>query len=233
MKRSAFIHFFPKLITRPISPSLCPSYPSLAFSTLHRPSVNHRSRFLYPSLIRSQASECEPDNPTYPSNRSAALYELGDYLATVHAILRVAKIISRDGQVTDPNIQLARKLSVRLAKALLHGNRGRKIPDEVIGRPEHQTVFKVLERVVSDDPNAVKLWNAWSAATKEKAEDALKAKLTLLELPIWHKPPCVPPAQRFSYSFLPNVVAWELDMNLGSMPTDPAHTPFLCLSFWG
>jgi len=55
----------------------------------------------------------------------------------------------------------------------------------VIGRPEHQSAFKVLERVVeSDDPNTVKLWNASSVITKEKLDDALKAKQTPLKLPM-------------------------------------------------
>jgi len=58
----------------------------------------------------------------------------------------------------------------------------------VIELPEHQSAFKILERVISDDPSTVKLWNTWSVVTKEKPGGALKAKQTLLELPIWHKP---------------------------------------------
>lgn len=145
----------------------------------------------FPILISSQASNCDPNNPTYPSNLSAALYELGDYLATVHAIVRAVRIAAPDGQVADTNVQLARKLSVRLIKALLHGSRNGTIPDDVIGRPDHKSAFDLLERTVSDDPNAVKLWTAWSAVAGEKPDEALRAKQVLLELPIWHKPPYV------------------------------------------
>lgn len=145
--------------------------------------------------IRFQASNCDTDNPTYPSNLSAAFYELGDYLATVNTILRAFQILAPNGQIADTNTQLAQKLSIRLVKALLHGTRNGKIPVDVIGRPDNQSAFKVLERIVSDEPNAVKLWDAWSAVASEQPEDPFKAKLTLLELPIWHKQPCVPSAQ--------------------------------------
>lgn len=107
------------------------------------------------------------------------------------AILQAFHIIAPGGQVSLPNVQLARKLSVRLAKALLQGKRNRKILNDVIGRLEHQSAFTALERLVSDDPNAVKLWNAWSVVMSEKPDDAFKAKLTMLQLPIWRSPPCV------------------------------------------
>ena len=87
----------------------------------------------------------------------------------------------------DPGIQLARKLPARLLKALPQ-NRNRNILDDVIGRPEHQSAFKVLERVVSDDPDTVKLWNASGVITKEKLDDALKSKQTPLKLPMYLLP---------------------------------------------
>ena len=92
-------------------------------------------------------------------------------------------------------MQLARKLSVRLVKALLQGSRNGKIPREVIGRRALQSAIDVLERAVADDPNAVKLWGSWGAIVNEKPEDASRAKQTLLELPIWHQQPYVFPAK--------------------------------------
>ena len=157
--------------------------------------MNHRGHFCIHVLICSQASNCDSDDPTYPSNLSAALYELGDYPAAVHAILRAFHLLAPDGRVADASVQLARKLSLRLVKALLHASRKGKIPEDVIGRPEHQGAFDTLEHMVSDDPNAAKLWSAWSAVAEEKLDDVLRAKRTLLELPIWRKSPCVFPAQ--------------------------------------
>jgi hypothetical protein len=130
----------------------------------------------------SQASTRNPDNPTYPSNLSAALYELGDYPAAIRAILRAFRIIAPDDQIADTSVhvQLAKKVSIRLVKALLHGSRSRKVPDNVISWPANQNTFNVLERIVFDDSNATKLWGAWNGVSKEKPDDTFKVKQTLL-----------------------------------------------------
>ncbi|KAF9650797.1 hypothetical protein BDM02DRAFT_3127460 [Thelephora ganbajun] len=151
--------------------------PSQALAFKEQGNVLFKSlHFRQAADLYEKASNCDPDNPTYPSNLSAALYELGDYLATLRAILRAFHILAPNDQVVGTNVQLARKLSVRLVKALLHGSRNRKIPDDVVGRPEHQSAFRVLEHIISDDPNGVELWRAWGAVAKEKPDDAFKAK---------------------------------------------------------
>ncbi|KAK0461719.1 uncharacterized protein EV420DRAFT_1526820 [Desarmillaria tabescens] len=68
--------------------------------------------------LYKQAEEFESDNPVYPSNLSAALYEMGDYAASCQAILRSAKLLSES-----PNPPLAAKLSLRLPKTLTYGFR--------------------------------------------------------------------------------------------------------------
>ena len=154
----------------------------------------------------------------------------------MHAILRAFHLLAPDGKVADPNVQLARKLSLRLVKALLHGSRNGKIPDNVIGRQAHQSAFSVLEHIASDDPNAVKLWSAWSAVAAEKPADAFRAKQTLLELPIWHKSPCVFPANHLYHFRIPlptSNVAWELRADHRSVLPEPSrlHSSSTRLSF--
>ncbi|KAK0206934.1 hypothetical protein DFS33DRAFT_1317984 [Desarmillaria ectypa] len=75
-------------------------------------------QFAHAATLYKQAEELESDNPVYPSNLSAALYETGDYAGSYQAILRCAKLLSEN-----PNPLLAAKLSSRLPKTLTYGLR--------------------------------------------------------------------------------------------------------------
>ncbi|KAI0366568.1 hypothetical protein BV20DRAFT_1055566 [Pilatotrama ljubarskyi] len=63
----------------------------------------------------AKAEQLEPDDPVYPSNLSAALYESGDYAGCASAVLRAWNIL-RDKR--DARRDLVLRQSARLAKAL-------------------------------------------------------------------------------------------------------------------
>lgn len=73
-----------------------------------------------------QAESKDSNDRTYPSNLSAALYELGDYQGCFEAICRAARICS---QTDDPFLL---RLSTRLARCLTQGARNGTISDEAI-----------------------------------------------------------------------------------------------------
>lgn len=100
----------------------------------------------------------------YPSNLSAALYELGDYSACVAKIIRSWELMQL--AVNQP---LALRLSSRLAKALCHGvQAGSILPEQIWS---HSTAIDQLEAVVLQvsDSNAqsqdcARLWKQWRIA---------------------------------------------------------------------
>ncbi|OJT04030.1 hypothetical protein TRAPUB_5266 [Trametes pubescens] len=77
----------------------------------------------YPVHGYSQAKQADPTDPVYPSNLSAALYEVGDYAGCIDAVLRAWRIL--DGKDTKPDLLV--RLSNRLAKALSLGVRAMTI----------------------------------------------------------------------------------------------------------
>ncbi|KAF5358688.1 hypothetical protein D9758_007757 [Tetrapyrgos nigripes] len=123
----------------------------------------------------------------YPSNLSAALYELGDYLACFQAICRtVAKLQASQ----EDSISLLCRLSIGLAKTLCHGCR-----DDTIKRSqieEGQAVVSTLQALAidSDEGSDSELSTTWSYWRKieaegepstEQVEDA-RCRLTKLSL---------------------------------------------------
>jgi hypothetical protein len=74
-------------------------------------------------------------NPIFPSNLSAAQYEIGGYSACAHAILR-----SRSRK---PDPALVAKLSTRLAKALCHAAQAGTLPASKV--EEHASTMSAIE----------------------------------------------------------------------------------------
>ncbi len=108
--------------------------------------------------MSNQAEKTDIDNATYPSNLSAALYELGDYAGSYQAILRSAKLLS-----ANPNPKLAAKLSSRLPKALSHGLRdGTIVPKDY---REEETTLKKLRDIASVDSETS--WREWERISGE------------------------------------------------------------------
>lgn len=99
-----------------------------------------------------QAEKSDPDNHIYPSNLSAALYEVGDYLGCIHAICRAWKKLPTSPEADTVLIQ---KWSLRLGKALRYG----AIP---LG-PEVEKVRDVIEalQALAKEGPAAEAWKQW------------------------------------------------------------------------
>ncbi|KZV67569.1 hypothetical protein PENSPDRAFT_688005 [Peniophora sp. CONT] len=67
---------------------------------------------------QAQAEYLAPNDPVYPSNLSAALFEAGDYAAAFDAIIRAWNALSL---ANDPDQALALRLSTRLVRTLSNG----------------------------------------------------------------------------------------------------------------
>ncbi|KAG6908799.1 hypothetical protein DXG01_003246 [Tephrocybe rancida] len=100
----------------------------------------------------AEAEKLDPSNPVYPSNLSAALFELGDYLACTDAIFR--------SWSNTPEPSLAVKLSARLSKALCQGIQSRTIDAAYVAESEHD--IEALEALSTPVANEnVELWSQW------------------------------------------------------------------------
>ncbi|KAI0315921.1 hypothetical protein OF83DRAFT_1129611 [Amylostereum chailletii] len=70
------------------------------------------------AALYAKAEAQSPDDPTFPSNLSAAFFESGDYAGCFHAILRAFVALA---EKSDGKEALALRLSTRMAKALANG----------------------------------------------------------------------------------------------------------------
>ncbi|KAI0357691.1 hypothetical protein OH77DRAFT_1435494 [Trametes cingulata] len=75
------------------------------------------------------AEVLDPVDPVYPSNLSAALYELADYAGTIDAVLRAWRKL---GEKAPAKPDLVLRLSGRLARALCFAVRARTISQDVL-----------------------------------------------------------------------------------------------------
>ncbi|TCD63143.1 hypothetical protein EIP91_005902 [Steccherinum ochraceum] len=133
------------------------------------------------------AESFAPGEAVYPSNLSAAFFELGDYAASFQAIRRAFQNISN----TDDVLPLSARLSIRLAKVLSHGVRDGSISSEML-----KDDGEILDRVSAlvDKPDAggelVAAWKAWQRVDREREKvlrGTASAKARLLSLPIFRK----------------------------------------------
>ncbi|KAK0243185.1 hypothetical protein EDD85DRAFT_814167 [Armillaria nabsnona] len=113
--------------------------------------------FAQAAKLYKQAEELESDDPVYPSNLSAALYETGDYAGSYHAILRAAKLLSKS-----PNPPLATKLSLRLPKTLTYGLR-----NNTISSKDYYDEEQLIERLKPPAGFSEGYWEEWERTIGE------------------------------------------------------------------
>jgi hypothetical protein len=131
----------------------------------------------------TQAGTLDPTNPVYPSNMSAALYELGDYLGCMNAILHSWSL--------QPESALALKLSTRLPKTLCQGiHAGTILPSDL---EANATIIRELEGVPStEDAEHTQAWMLLKRVRcKLEHHDALarEARIRFSRMPIYKGTP--------------------------------------------
>ncbi|KAK0437373.1 hypothetical protein EV421DRAFT_1828683 [Armillaria borealis] len=114
-----------------------------------------------------QAEEISPRDAIYPSNLSAALYELGDYCGSFEAICRAV-------QKLDCSSSLHQRLSPRMAKCLIYGSRSGTISYELIS--QNTFAIEILESTSQE-------WDNWRRIKRDKSGVSAATRLRLVELP--------------------------------------------------
>ncbi|TCD63142.1 hypothetical protein EIP91_005901 [Steccherinum ochraceum] len=184
-----------------------------------------------------KAESIAPREAVYPSNLSAAHYELGDYAASLQAIQRAFENIPSTEDVSP----LAIRLSTRLAKVLSHGVRDGSISSEML-----KDTSEMLSRIstLAENPDFGQelgaAWKDWRRVESEKervSRGAAGAKAHLSSLPILRKS-ANPGIEYFSIGHdnpMSIIDDWGPDvpdpMNLKSLP--PSHLSNLSFLFGG
>lgn len=109
-----------------------------------------------------QAEKADPSDPVYPSNLSAALFEVGDYVGCVNAVLRSWALLNNKSD-TKPDLLV--RLSTRLAKALCHGVRDGSLDENSLASTQPDVKLVMQE--------ATSCASGWSSSTSEAAIEAL------------------------------------------------------------
>ncbi|KAJ7041619.1 hypothetical protein C8F04DRAFT_994717 [Mycena alexandri] len=137
------------------------------------------------SELYAKAEAAAPQENVYPANLSAALYEMGDYLACLEAISRSWKLSGGGANIGT----LALRLSTRAAKALAHGIRGGTINAAFLER--HAPMIAELETVASQQQDSndesARVWREWRAIATtigDQKSEAHKARVRLATVPI-------------------------------------------------
>ncbi|KAJ7327536.1 hypothetical protein DFH08DRAFT_940827 [Mycena albidolilacea] len=137
-------------------------------------------------LTVDQAEAAAPQENVYPSNLSAALYEMGDYSACLDAISRSWTLSASPA--------LALRLATRAAKALAQGVRGGTIGPVALAK--HAQPIAQLETIamqqessagVNIQPECVRVWREWHAIAAEAGDRnsaAHDARVRLAAIPI-------------------------------------------------
>ena len=145
----------------------------------------------FDSTNQSQAESMDPSDPVYPSNLSAALYEIANYADCVKAILRAWTLLQ-----SDPKPGLLVRLSTRLAKALCNGFRGGMISSKWM--QEHGSLIGDLEAsatgICSTDVDAASLselthvWREWKRLRSLSQNESVEALKNFSQLRILTPP---------------------------------------------
>jgi hypothetical protein len=144
-----------------------------------------------------QAEAACPTDPVYPSNLSAALYELGNYHETVETISRSWNLIPPSSSSS-----LLAKLSSRMVKSLCHGTRSGTITSDTTDK--YKAVINALESVaISEASSEVcgfwKEWRKMEGEEGDRKQAAYEALKRLSRIPKFRQPLCV---QDFSVTLL-------------------------------
>lgn len=136
-----------------------------------------------------KAEAAAPNDAVYPSNLSAALYEMGDYAACFEAICRSVKRLPEP----DANPSLSLRLSTRLAKSLSYGVRSGTISSDVL--QQSSGAIQALERKFNEalskssevPGDTVRAWKDWKRVEKEieavsRGRDAAQDRLVRIPI---------------------------------------------------
>ncbi|KAJ7247121.1 hypothetical protein B0H12DRAFT_1072962 [Mycena haematopus] len=137
-----------------------------------------------PQHLSLQGEKLDPVNPIYPSNLSAALFEMGSYNECISAILRSFAHLD---SALEENSSLASRLSTRLAKSLSYSfAAGTYVsPDTDIA----DELARIEEAHSAHEPESG-AWRVWRTLTDsgDYASEALNlARERLIDLPISKK----------------------------------------------
>lgn len=134
----------------------------------------------------AEAETLDPENPVYPSNLSAAQYEIGDYFACIDAIYR--------SWSRKPDAALAAKLSTRLAKALSHSAHAGTFP--VSKSQEYASTLISIEKAGNqsdgDHSEGHQAWLLWKRIQQDlnnHEKFSHEAKIRLSRFPIFRGTP--------------------------------------------
>ncbi|SJK99726.1 uncharacterized protein ARMOST_03037 [Armillaria ostoyae] len=143
--------------------------------------------------LYGKAEKLEPKNAIYPSNLSAAYYELGDYAQAYHAICRSAKNML----ISEPSPALAIKLVTRLSKTLSCGVQSGSITlkdlDDNLSTINELRVIAETSASTSNSnasPEASSAWDEWKCVAQdfERVKNgAQDARSRLAALPFGRK----------------------------------------------
>ncbi|KAH9903204.1 hypothetical protein C8Q73DRAFT_673716 [Cubamyces lactineus] len=152
------------------------------------------------SELYAKAEKANGKDPVYPSNLSAALYEVGDYPACASAILRSWKLL-QDQPEPGAKPDLIIRLSTRLAKALTFSvllNMATKADIKAYGEglaTLRERSLAIPTGSTGSSVNAVdellRAWQQWDAVQSEEDERMQKSEAclrNLSRLPIFMKP---------------------------------------------
>ncbi|TCD63140.1 hypothetical protein EIP91_005899 [Steccherinum ochraceum] len=134
-----------------------------------------------------QAEAASPNDAVYPSNISAALFELGDYNACLQAILCASNKL----KASQDQSSLSERLSTRLAKALTYGIRSGKITlDDV--QQNAELIDELSKEGVKADAGSEatlvrKEWHRVSSEAEMVKSGAAVARKRLAGLPIFKR----------------------------------------------
>ncbi|KAI0719792.1 hypothetical protein C8T65DRAFT_725210 [Cerioporus squamosus] len=143
--------------------------------------------------LYKKAEQCDPKGYVYPSNLSAALYELGDYPGSIDAVIRSWRLC-RDKP--DANVDFITRLSMRLGKALCHGSRAGTVTSEFLRRIAGD-IRQIREASTEATAKAAqyeelkRVWDEWMTVYRELVPCAANAPTSLSglsRLPLFFKP---------------------------------------------
>ncbi|KAI0672199.1 hypothetical protein C8Q78DRAFT_971550 [Trametes maxima] len=144
--------------------------------------------------LYTEAEQADQNDPVYPSNLSAALYEAGDYSSCLEAILRSWALLRKNKSSTKP--ELVAKLSNRLGKALCHGIRARTLSLDVL-TTNGPNIKSLRDAVTGKNPDGVAdeevahTWGEWTQMGRELVDYAESGDESLRQfsrLPMFFKP---------------------------------------------
>ncbi|KAJ7218678.1 hypothetical protein GGX14DRAFT_437608 [Mycena pura] len=136
-----------------------------------------QSKWLNAAQHYQEAEKLEPTNPIYPSNLSAALFEMGNYTECASAILRCCSHLDFETQAP-----LASRLSIRLAKAL---SQSFAAGNSIAIHENTPEIARVEQAGPTEGPDAT-VWSFWRniALNPNHPVAVDDARARLLNLPI-------------------------------------------------